>query len=620
MTDIVLIQPPVEDFYFTYKRSIPYGLASIAASLQKHGFSVEIVDCLAVKKSKIIDMPQEMDYLFPYYGEDDLALFSLFHKFRHYGYSYEHAGKTAGDKKPFLVGISSLFTPYCHAAEKTAQIVKKFLPECKIVMGGHHPTVLPHEVMRCAAVDFILRGEGEISMPLLAKFLSDRERFDSIEDIPGIVFRKESPFNNPEELHLNNADAYLHISEPAWIDDFSELPPPAMELVNHSFYSRSRMDVYGGEGLEPLSVKRGSTVVVAGRGCPMPCSYCSVGASSSHGRFRQRRVVDVITELALQYEKYDIGFIDFEDENLTLNRRWFLDLMSEIIGLSGANQLAGDSLWPGKNKISGSKKLLGDNRPNQPYGRRAIELRAMNGLYPPSLDEEMILAMKAAGFKTLNLSLGSTSAEQLHRFRRPDVRKSFEKVLSIAERHSMETVSYIIAGAPDQSPEDSLDDLLFLAQKRTLVGLSIFYPAPGSLDYEQCRQRGLLPDHLSLMRSSALPINHTTSRLQAVTLLRLARVLNFMKSLTERELTEREQMANREAQADICRSEDDKSGDIDLMHGKREVSIRLLNAFLKDGRLRGVRHDGTVFEHNVDAELCTRFASEVRRMRIISSS
>jgi len=619
MRDVLLIQPPVEDFYFTYKRSIPYGLASIAASLKKHGFSVEIVDCLAIKKSKIIETPQEMDYLLPYYGEEDLSIFSLFHKFRHYGYSYEHVGKIARDKKPFLVGISSLFTPYCHAAEKIAQIVRKFLPECKIVMGGHHPTVLPYEVMKCAAVDFILRGEGEISMPMLANFLLNRDSTLSLEDIPGIVFRKELDLNNSEERHLGNADSYLHISDPSWIDDFSALPPPAMELVNHNFYSRSRRELCGSDDLQLLSVKRGSTVVVAGRGCPMPCTYCSVGASSSHGRFRQRRVEDVIVELGLQFEKYDIGFIDFEDENLTLKRKWFLDLMSEIIRLSGGNQLAVDSMWPAQNEISGSKELFGDNRTDQPSAKRAIELRAMNGLYPPSLDEEMILAMKAAGFKTLNLSLGSTSSEQLERFKRPDVRKSFEKVLDIAERHCLKTVSYIIAGAPEQSATESLDDLLFLAQKRTLVGLSIFYPAPGSLDYELCRQRGLLPDHFSLMRSSALPISDTTSRLQSVTLLRLSRLLNFMKSLTERERAGIKGVGITD-QTGRYQVEADKSEEKSLIGYRRAVGIRLLSSFLEDGRLRGILPDGSVFDHNVDRELCRRFASEIMSMRVVSSS
>ncbi len=610
MTDILLVQPPVEDFYFTYKRTIPYGLASIASSLQQHKFSVEILDSLAVKKSKIIQMPDEMNYLLPYYGEHDLSIFSLFHDFRHYGYSYEYIGKVVKDKKPFLVGISSLFTPYCNSAETTAQVVKKFLPDCKIVMGGHHPTALPHEVMKCSAVDFLIRGEAEISMPLLAARLKTGQ---SIEDVPGIVFRKKQlpiisskSINSPDRLNTIASDRLniteyrekysdsleesLHVSEPAWIKDFSLLSPPAMELVNFDFYSRGKdadITIVDENIAKSLSAKKGSTVVVASRGCPMPCTYCSVGASSSYGRFRQRAVKDVIHELELQVEKYNIGFIDFEDENLTLNRRWFLDLMAQILKL---------------------------------FGSRRVELRAMNGLYPPSLDPEIIAAMKSAGFKTLNLSLGSTSAEQLKRFKRPDVRDSFEKVLSIAESHGLETVSYLIAGAPDESAYDSLNDLISLAQKRTLIGLSIFYPAPGSVDYERCRQRGVLPESFSLMRSSSLPLDHTTSRLQSVTLLRLARVLNFMKSLVRdnKSIPEPEPYNSHAINHTAINESQLRDFDVNdrVSTDRNSAGINLLKWFLHDGILRGIRKDGSVFNHNVDLELCRRFVTKSMEIEI----
>ncbi len=579
MTDILLIQPPVEDFYFTYKRSIPYGLASIAASLQQHGFSVEILDCLAVKKSRKIPIPEEMAYLTPYYGGQDSSLFSLFHDFRHYGYSFEYAGKVAREKKPFLVGISSLFTPYCHAAEKTAQAVKRFLPECIIVMGGHHVTTLPEEAMACSAVDFLLRGEGEVSMPQLAlrlKEAGDKAKKEvekesgkengkgngTFENIPGIVFRKNAASAGA------SGEKSLHISEPAWIEDFETLPLPDISLVNHKYYSRKN---------------RGSTVVVAGRGCPMPCTYCSVGASSSHAGFRQRKVKDIIRELALQVKIYNIGFIDFEDENLTLNRKWFLEMLNQI---------------------------------RHKFGDRDIELRAMNGLYPPSLDKEMIRTMKRAGFKTLNLSLGSTSARQLKRFKRPDVRKSFEEALVIAENCSMDTVSYIIAGAPGQRASDSLGDLLYLAARNTLVGLSIFYPAPGSADYEMCRRKGILPEYFSQMRSSALPVCDTTSRLESVTLLRLARIVNFMKSLVNENGTIPEAAAYEEIRAEERIQERIQEMKPAVHKGmdwkkRKHFSVKLLQWFLYDGKIRGINDQEDIFEHYTDHGLCQEFLARL---------
>ena len=91
--------------------------------------------------------------------------------------------------------------------------------------------------------------------------------------------------------------------------------------------------------------------------------------------------------------------------------------------------------------------------------------------------------MKAAGFKTLNLSLGSISEAQLRRFNRPDVREAFDNVLILAEKYSLNAVGYVIVGAPFQSAEDSLSDLIFPRPKKSAFRSIRFLP--GS------RQQGL---------------------------------------------------------------------------------------------------------------------------------
>jgi len=218
---IVLIQPPVRDFYLTAKRTIPYGLACIAAALMENGFSVDIFDALATSKSRITDLPPEMAYLREYYGKPDISPFALFHHFRHFGYSFEHIGKIARESGAFLVGISSIFTAYSDEALKTAETVRKFHPKCKIVLGGHHPTAMPEKVMECEAVDFVIRGEGEVSMPSLGNLILDT-RYSELNSIQGLVFRKE--------------DGTLHIGDPAMMDNLDRYPLPAMDLIKHSFY------------------------------------------------------------------------------------------------------------------------------------------------------------------------------------------------------------------------------------------------------------------------------------------------------------------------------------------------------------------------------------------------
>ena len=533
MPDVLLLQPPIRDFYLTAKRSAPYGLACIAAALQQTGFTVEILDALATSRSRTLGLPPEMNYLEAFYGLPDRSPFGLFHHYRHFGRSFAHIARQAQCSKAFLVGISSLFTAYEKEAVKTAETVKAALPQCKTVLGGHHPTELPEYVMQSSAVDFVLRGDGEIAMPMLAKALS---KGTSLAHIPGLVRR--GPNSN------------LIISAPARIKTPDDFPLPARQLIDQSYYRRG---------------KKATMVVVTSRGCPMKCSYCCMRSSADHPYVR-RSVNSVLAEIGQAESEDSALFVDFEDENLSLDRRWFLSLLKNI-----------------------------QNR----FGSAKLELRAMNGLFPPSLDEEIVRAMAGAGFTALNLSLGSTAEAQLQKFRRPDVRKAFDRALALAGKYGLAAVGYIIAGAPDQMAMDSLEDLLFLAARRVLAGVSIYYPVPGTPDFQRCNDLGVLPAKTTLMRSSAFPVDQTTSREEAVTILRLARVTNFMKSLLDRG-------------ENIPAARTDRLGATCNVRDRNALGKLLLARFLNDGIIRGATDNGEIYEHRISDRLTRMFLQRLK--------
>jgi anaerobic magnesium-protoporphyrin IX monomethyl ester cyclase len=537
MALVVLVQPPIADFYLTKKRTIPYGLLSLAASLKAHGHDANILDSLATNKAKPLALPDDFAYLTPFYGRPDQSLFCLFHQFRHFGYSFEHIAHTVKKLTPFLVGISSLFSAYHATAMKTAAAIRKWNPDIPIVMGGHHPTLFPESVAALPYVDYVLRGEAEETLPQLCRAL---EHGTPMDRIPGIAFQDAGK---------------IKINPPHWTSDLSRLPLP--DQKNPACYRRKNQD---------------AMVIVASRGCPMRCSYCSVSATSAHGKFRRRPVFQVLEEIKNHADNTEIGFIDFEDENLSLDKPWFLALLAGI-----------RNIFPDKH----------------------VELRAMNGLFPPSLDEEIITAMADTGFTTLNLSLGSASGTQLQRFNRPDVRAAHDRAVALARKKNLSCVSYVIAGAPDQSAEDSLQDLLYLAARPTLAGLSIFYPAPGSRDYDRCRTLGILPENFSLMRSTAFPLDHTTSRLQAVTLLRLCRILNYIKHRIDQGLA-----LPPPQPPPVVSAVSDQCSD------RNSISENLLTWFLYDAKIRGMDKDGQMYIHKTDPALCSTFIKAIRAITI----
>ncbi len=526
--DILLIQPPVRDYYLTAKRTLPTGLLSIAAALRREGFSVGLFDALARGKSKPVAPPAQWSDLAAIYGPEDLSPFALFNRYRHFGYSLLTIGTAIRRSGAFLIGISSLFSPYEEMALATAEIARSYRPDATIVLGGYHPTALPERLLAHPAVDCVLRGDGEASLPALARALVNQK---PLETVPGIGFRRE--------------DGRYYLAPPAFVDNLDTLPPPAYDLADMGYYSRRG---------------KSSIVLSTSRGCPLQCSYCCTGAASAIP-YRRRSVDHVMQEIRQVAGRTPIGFIDFEDENISLDRAWFLSFLDAL------------------------RRFFERSRP---------ELRAMNGLHPATLEDRVIGRMRQAGFQTLNLSLGTTDPDQQHRFGRPDLRVDFDRALDGARRYDLTAVGYLIAGSPEQKPQTVIDDLLFLAERRVLAALSIFYPAPGSSDFNWCRQHDQLPGDIARWRSTALPLGSPRDRLASVTLLRLTRLLNFMKACMDREGAVPGPASIRK---DVFAAPRNRWAD----------GRRLLQAFLHDGQIRGINREGRIFVHRMDHGLAQAF-------------
>ena len=472
---ILLIQPPIQDFYQTPIRTQPIGLAYLAASLINQGYQVEILDCQTEKK-KSIPIPAELSYLKDFYPFNDRSPFKLYSGYYHFGMDYQEIKEKIKDSKADILGISSCFTPYHGEALEIARIIKQWDRNKIVVMGGAHISCDPEGVLRSPFVDYAILGEGEVRFPLLIEQIQ-KGKIGNFEKIDGIGYRKDG------EIRINPLQNF--------IQDLDSLPHPARELLDPDRY-RIR--------------KKRSTMIITSRGCPHGCAYCSAHLVMGPS-FRTRTPEAILKEMKECQEKYGVRIFDIEDDNFTFDQERAKQLMNLIIGS---------------------------------FGEEKIELSAMNGVSFASLDEELLKLMKRAGFKTINLSYVSTDPSTKERMGRPKAKAEFDEILEEAKRVGLGVIAYAILGMPGQTIEEMVDTLIFLMGKRVLIGPSIYYPTPGTPLFERCEKGGILPPHMVQWRSSAFPIETKEfSRIDLLTLFRLARVINFIKGkMDENELEE----------------------------------------------------------------------------------
>ncbi|MFO7964104.1 MAG: radical SAM protein, partial [Desulfobacterales bacterium] len=98
---------------------------------------------------------------------------------------------------------------------------------------------------------------------------------------------------------------------------------------------------------------------------------------------------------------------------------------------------------------------------------------------------------------------------------------------------------------------------------------------------------------------------HETTRAQAVTLLRMTRLLNFLKHLIDHE--------EAVPVPEPYRKQDLRDT------GREHVGLRLLAWFLNDGVIRGVTRAGKVYEHRTAKQLSDEFLDGIRKIQVRGS-
>ncbi len=205
------------------------------------------------------------------------------------------------------------------------------------------------------------------------------------------------------------------------------LPHPARELLRERDFSFYRT--------------RGVSIS-ASRGCPNRCDFCT-SREFWGGRYRQRSAASVTDEISRCAETYRAAVFNFEDDNLFPTRSRARELLDALIEYTER--------------------------------RGRLDFTAMNGVSLENLDGEIVALMHRAGFRELNMSLVTKSAELQEKHARPF---DAEKVRSLARAAlllDMNVRAYFILGLPDQTKEEIEDTLSFLAGLGVKAFPSVYY-------------------------------------------------------------------------------------------------------------------------------------------------
>jgi anaerobic magnesium-protoporphyrin IX monomethyl ester cyclase len=422
MTRVTLIRPPAVSSIKAYSVGVvpPIGPAYLAGSLEAAGHEVTIIDAL---------------------GADPMSRYPGTHpRLALWGLRPEQIIARI-PRTTRLIGVSVMFSQQWPEVDALIRAIARELPNVPIVVGGEHPTATWESLLdACPDILACALGEGEDTIVDLANWADPRRLLaKDLSMIPGLAIRQ-------------SGKPTLTASRPR-IRAVDQIPRPAWHLVD--------LEPYFSAGLGH-GVNRGRSIpMLATRGCPYQCSFCS-NPNMWTTRYVLREPADVVDEIADYVARYRIDNIDFVDLTLVIRKRWVLEFCERLrdSGLRVTYQL--------------------------PSGTRS-----------EVLDDEVLTALRDSGCRNITYAPESGSRQTLAQIRKQLDPDRLLESMRVAHRLDLKIKANLMIGFPDESRRELYETLRF-GLKAAWIGIDDLplYPVcpyPGTELYEQLRERGRVP-------------------------------------------------------------------------------------------------------------------------------
>lgn len=415
MSLITLVRPPVlvAKWAHTTPTCPPIGLAYLAASLENAGWAVKAIDAVG-------NAPEQMLPI-----DDD--------RFLSHGQSIDEIIR-AIDPATRIIGISSMFSHEWPMTRTLIENFKQAFPGVPVIGGGEHITALPEfSLDDCPALDIGVIGEGEETLVEVVSALLDARPLDTVN---GIAFRRDGK--------IVRTDARPRIRA---LDD---IPLPAWGLFPLASYLDNG---YG------FGVNRGRSMpVLATRGCPYQCTFCS-NPTMWGTRWVSRDPKKVFEEMLGYHKQYKIDNFDFYDLTAIVKKDWIVRFCNMLIdsGVTFTWQL--------------------------PSGTRS-----------EAIDAEVSELLYKSGCRNMSYAPESGSPAVLERIKKKIDLRSMEKSMRASIRNGINCKANIIIGFPDETHGEILQTLWFCVRMAAIgvhdMSISPFSPYPGSELFDDMSKSG----------------------------------------------------------------------------------------------------------------------------------
>lgn len=284
--------------------------------------------------------------------------------------------------------------------EEVVESVRACAPDATLVVGGAAVNVCPGEITDYLAADYAIVGEGEDALPALVRAL---ESNSDPSGIAGVLVRRKG-----RALPITGQ---------------RRGEPPAGRATISEFVRGRWSRAYRWVELNRYVAAGTPYPIQTKRGCVLECSYCVYNEIEGR-RYRLREPADVVDEIEDAIAR-GVKQVEFVDSTFNLPLAHARALLAEL-----------------------EARKLG------------VELSTM-GLNPAGVTDELVFAMKRAGFSSLMCTPESASETTLASLRKGFGRRAIERTANALRDAAVPTWWFFLIGAPGETLDTVRETLAF---------------------------------------------------------------------------------------------------------------------------------------------------------------
>lgn len=334
---------------------------------------------------------------------------------------------------------------------KTISEIKQINPMIKIVVGGVHATCMYEQLLLNFPIDAICLNEGEATIVEMVRAFSGEM---PLKDVKGIAFR-------------DDCGKILRTEERGYIKDLNTIPFP-----KHEYF------------LDIISRTK-KAFIMASRGCPFKCSFCST--SLHWGNIVRRRTPkNVVDEIEYLVNNFGVKHIQFMDDTFNLNNEWVVEICREIL----------------------HRKI------------RCI-FTCSGRVYP--LSKEMIEWMEKVGFIGIGFGVESGAVDILKSMGKKFTKEQIKEATWLFLNSKIDASMYFIVGTPGETWATVDETIELIKEINKIRGKPLFLDSvnlmwifPNTEVYRIAKERGFITDNFWLTDEKVkyFTVEHSIEKLE----------------------------------------------------------------------------------------------------------